>query len=153
MVRKMANGYMAVAGTDNVYAHVAVAEKALGHKLPKGAIVHHIDRNPTNNDSSNLVVCPSQSYHLLIHARQRVMDAGGNPNTQKICKTCRQVLDKELFSFESSWDGRAAACRTCTNARRRGKGYGVWSEKQKLQQQARRRAAKEDRPHASNNRW
>lgn len=143
----MRNGYATTVG--DMYLHVAVAEKALGKKLPKKAIVHHVDGNPLNNKPTNLVVCPSQAYHLLLHARQRIMDAGGDPNTQKVCKSCRVLLNKNLFSFESSWDGRAAACRTCTNERRRGKGYGKWTEARKIAQQV-RRAAKEDRPHASN---
>jgi CRISPR/Cas system-associated exonuclease Cas4 (RecB family) len=62
----MRNGYATTTG--DVYLHVAVAEAALGKKLPKGAVVHHVDLNPLNNDASNLVVCPSQSYHLLLHA-------------------------------------------------------------------------------------
>jgi hypothetical protein len=146
----MRNGYATAAKDSDKYEHVAVAERTLGKPLPHKAVVHHIDNNKLNNDPSNLVVCLNQAYHLLLHARQRVMDAGGDPNIQKVCKVCRQVLAKDLFSFETSWDGRAAACRLCTNARRRGKGYGKWTEQRKLQQQI-RRAAKEDRPHASHN--
>ncbi len=52
-------------------AHVVVAEKALGKSLPKGAVVHHIDRNKQNNKPTNLVVCPNQAYHLLLHKRMR----------------------------------------------------------------------------------
>lgn len=51
--------------------HVAVAEKALGKPLPKGAVVHHVDLNKQNNVGSNLVVCPNQAYHLLLHKRMR----------------------------------------------------------------------------------
>jgi hypothetical protein len=52
-------------------AHVLVAEKALGKPLPKGAVVHHVDLDKANNDPKNLVVCPSQAYHLLLHKRMR----------------------------------------------------------------------------------
>lgn len=53
--------------------HVLVAEKALGKSLPKGAVVHHVDRNRQNNTSTNLVVCPNQAYHLFLHKRMRDM--------------------------------------------------------------------------------
>jgi len=51
--------------------HVLVAEKALGKTLPKGAVVHHVDGNRKNNEPTNLVVCPNQAYHLLLHKRMR----------------------------------------------------------------------------------
>ena len=38
--------------------HVAVVERIIGKKLPKGAIVHHWDGDRLNNTPSNLVVCP-----------------------------------------------------------------------------------------------
>ena len=134
-----ANGYRRH-GKD-LYAHVSVVERTLGYKLPAGAVIHHADGNRSNNNPSNLVVCPSQRYHLLLHARQRIVDRGGNPKTQKICGICRELLGRDQFSFMKSWDGLAQACRSCTNARRRGKGYSKWNEKTKLQQQ-RRRATK-----------
>jgi len=135
-----ANGYRRF-GQDK-YEHIAVAERALGCPLPPGAVVHHVDGDRTNNSPSNLVICPTQAYHMLLHARQRVVDAGGNPNTQKVCKSCRQLLEKTAFSFENSWDDRAAACRECTNSRRRGKKYGKWNERAAVQQRARRAARK-----------
>lgn len=72
-----------------VLEHVAVAERAIGGPLPPGAQVHHVDENPANNDPSNLVICPSQEYHLLLHVRQRAMDATGDPNKRK-CKFCQR---------------------------------------------------------------
>lgn len=50
--------------------HVLLAEKALGRKLPEGAVVHHMDGNPSNNHQPfNLVICPDQAYHALLHKR------------------------------------------------------------------------------------
>jgi hypothetical protein len=58
------------------FEHVLIAEKALGKPLPKGAVVHHVDRDSMNNNTKspwNLVVCPDQAYHLLLHARVRAL--------------------------------------------------------------------------------
>lgn len=55
--------------------HIQVAEKALGKPLPKGAVVHHWDNNPLNNSPGNLLICPSQAYHMLIHKRMRQLAA------------------------------------------------------------------------------
>ena len=121
--RPYGNGYLSYTGP-NVPVHVAIATKAYGKKLPKGAEVHHVDENKTNNDPSNLVVCPSKAYHKLLHARQRILDAGGNPNTQKICGMCREVLFREGFSKnKSNYDGLQMHCRACLNQYRKDKGY------------------------------
>jgi hypothetical protein len=53
-----------------VYEHIAVAEKALGKPLPNGAVVHHMNEDPLDNFTPfNLVICPNQAYHLLLHRR------------------------------------------------------------------------------------
>lgn len=69
-----------------------VAEKALGKSLPPGAEVHHIDCDETNDDPSNLVVCPSRPYHWLLHKRQRALDACGHADWQ-LCVYCKQYDD------------------------------------------------------------
>ena len=56
--RAKSNGY--------VLEHVLVMEAALGRPLAVGEVVHHIDRNRTNNDPANLQVFSSQSEHLRI---------------------------------------------------------------------------------------
>ena len=66
-------------------AHEVIAEKALGKPLPKGAEVHHIDENKLNNKNSNLVICPSRSYHFLLHRRQRALAECGNANWLWCC--------------------------------------------------------------------
>lgn len=65
-------GYVRVHVGGNKYKmeHVLKAEKALGKELPKEAVVHHMNGDPADNDSPwNLVVCPDQAYHLLLHRR------------------------------------------------------------------------------------
>ena len=76
-------------GAENKRAHVHVAEQALGKPLPYGAVVHHIDGNGLNNAPDNLVICPSEQYHQLLHLRQRALDEGGNPEFRK-CPFCKQ---------------------------------------------------------------
>ena len=69
--------------------HVMVAEKALGRPLPEGAVVHHVDGDKLNNAGSNLVICPDDTYHKMLHVRERALDACGDPNKRK-CKFCKE---------------------------------------------------------------
>lgn len=143
-VRKMANGYMSLVGGANKYAHIALAEKALGKALPAGAQVHHVDEDPSNNTPTNLVICPNQRYHKLLHARQRVMDAGGSPGEHKICTTCQHLLPVEAFVKSSiRYDGLHMQCRNCVSEykKRTGKSVGKWNERAKLLQRIRRARA------------
>ena len=50
----------------HVFEHILVAEKALGKLLPDGAEIHHSNEVRDDNRSSNLVVCPNHSYHILL---------------------------------------------------------------------------------------
>lgn len=68
------SGYVKVrkpAGGGYMYEHILIAEKAVGHALPKGAEVHHVDENRSNNANGNLVVCQDRAYHQLLHRRMR----------------------------------------------------------------------------------
>lgn len=59
---------------ERIGEHVHLAEKALGRKLPPGAQVHHMNEKPWDNHTPfNLVICPDQSYHQLLHKRTRIL--------------------------------------------------------------------------------
>lgn len=85
-----------------VGAHIAIAEKAFGGPLPKGSIVHHWDENGLNNEPSNLLVCPDEAYHNLIHRRMRAHAACGRADYQH-CQYCDMWADvSELTASQKS---------------------------------------------------
>ncbi len=95
--------------------HIAIAEAILGKRLPKGAQVHHVNGDKHDNCHSNLVVCPDYAYHALLHVRQEVIAAGGNPNTQRVCYSCNTVKDLSDFNVvRRNTTGRAFDCRRCS---------------------------------------
>ncbi len=77
--------------------HVMVAEKALGHKLPLGACVHHVDENRANNRNDNLVICPDNAYHRALHMRLNALKASGHSDWRK-CTYCQEYDDPDNMS-------------------------------------------------------
>lgn len=69
--------------------HRLVVERALGHTLRWDAPVHHVNGIKTDNRPENLVACDSDSYHALLHARQRAYDACGHADW-RMCLYCRE---------------------------------------------------------------
>lgn len=84
-----------------VAEHVAICERAMGHSMPKGAEVHHVDGNKANNHPSNLVVCESHAYHLLLHARAKALTACGNPSWRR-CLYCKGWDNPACLQFNAS---------------------------------------------------
>jgi hypothetical protein len=80
--------------------HRIVMESILGHKLPKGSCVHHIDENRLNNDSSNLMYFPSYGEHRRFHARLEAFKTTGHYDWQK-CPYCHQYDDPANMVKES----------------------------------------------------
>ena len=92
-----------------VREHVYVASRVLGRALKKGEVVHHIDNNPKNNKPENLLVC-TQSYHMLIHARQDALDACGHAHYMK-CPYCKEYDDPaNMYVRKNSYQARHHAC-------------------------------------------
>lgn len=123
------NGYVYVntgPNTDRL-EHILIAEKALGHKLPAGAVVHHWDENPSNNSPENLLICQDNSYHRLIHARMRRIKDTGSLDLKR-CTICKQI--KPLAEFHKcrnrkfSWDGTRHWCLACQRIRNK-----IWRSK------------------------
>lgn len=99
--------------------HVLVAERVLGKPLPPGAQVHHVDGDGKNHQNSNLVICQDQEYHSLLHVRARTLRGGGDPNTQRVCGTCKQAKPFAAFLSkpEDKATGRYSICNVCRYAR------------------------------------
>lgn len=74
------NGYLMVLkpdwyegrkGSNYVFQHTIVMCEALGlKKLPRGWVVHHIDKDKTNNDINNLTLL-TNGAHMRLHSRER----------------------------------------------------------------------------------
>ena len=59
--------------------HHIVAEKVLGHELPKGAVIHHVNEIKCDNVNDNLLICQDHVYHAGVHYRLKRLRAGLDP--------------------------------------------------------------------------
>jgi len=86
---KAPNHPRAVCNGGYVFEHDLIAEKILGRHLRGSECVHHVDLNPGNNEPGNLVICPDNTYHKLLHVRTRAFSVCGNANFRR-CNICKQ---------------------------------------------------------------
>ena len=131
--RPRANVYpsVSVGAVSSKRIHVLVAERALGHPLPTGAHVHHVNGNKHDNVPKNLVMCQDAKYHALLHVRAGVFKKGGNPNTQRWCGYCVSLKKTTEFSWNRGRDTFASACRACVRERTR-PGKRQWKRQQRV---------------------
>lgn len=61
--------------------HRLIAQDVMGVDLSDGAVVHHVDGNPTNNAIENLEVLANQAEHARIHGKEKMED-GTHPFLQ-----------------------------------------------------------------------
>lgn len=96
------NGYVCIGvNGKKKQAHVLIVEAVLGHALPPGAEIHHVDEDKANNAHTNLVVCPSKAYHKLLHTRSAALDACGNASYRK-CPFCKEYSDPVAMTHNAS---------------------------------------------------
>ena len=99
--------------------HILIAEAAIGRSITSEIKVHHVNGKRDDNRNQNLVVCQDEAYHQLLHRRERVHKAGGNPNTDKICCGCQRPKSKTEFDrSRNATDGRDGRCKSCRAQRR-----------------------------------
>lgn len=72
-----------------VMEHVLVATEILGRPLKGAEEVHHVNGDKTDNRPENLVICPDRAYHMLLHRRERALEACGNVDWLR-CPYCKQ---------------------------------------------------------------
>lgn len=105
--------------------HKVICERVLGKKLPKGAVVHHVDNNPLNNRTNNLVICEDVAYHHLLHRNIRLRAAGADWTKERICSTCNKVLPITSFypSFRQHMGHPCKSCAVLLCKAKRATGY------------------------------
>jgi len=96
----------------HVYEHILVAEKILGKHLPKGAVIHHVNGIRTDNRPENLVICQDQTYHKLLHRREKALKVCGHADWRN-CTFCQQ-WDDPIHMYVHP-NNRQAFHRKCHN--------------------------------------
>ena len=86
-----------------VYEHILVAERILGRHLTEEEVVHHIDKNRTNNDPTNLMIFATDSEHHAFHKGSQawtndVVWHASKKTTYKKCLYCGKLY--QILSYE-----------------------------------------------------
>lgn len=112
-------GYILVQAPDHpradeggyVMEHIVLAERAIGKPLPDGAVIHHVNGNPGDNRSENLVICEDQGYHNLVEQRTRALRACGRAGWLR-CKRCKEYDDPDNMNVPERGMAYHQACQT-----------------------------------------
>ena len=84
-----------------VKEEILITEKALQKFLPLKAVIHHINHIKADNCSENLIICQNQSYHRIIHLREKNYFICGHASWKK-CTKCHQYDEvKKLLKYKN----------------------------------------------------
>jgi hypothetical protein len=82
------DGYLEVQENyKRIFVHVKITEEATGIKIIKPILVHHANKNRSDNHKGNLVICPDAAYHRLLHNRLNAV-INGFPAHFRKCPYC-----------------------------------------------------------------
>jgi hypothetical protein len=102
MMKKQRKDYVRVYSKGKIVKeHTKIVEEILGKPLPKEAVIHHIDNNPRNNKTNNLIIFQNQKEHLSFHQREKAYDVCGNANWRK-CRYCKTYDDIQYLKITIS---------------------------------------------------
>jgi hypothetical protein len=108
-IRTVLNSGIWVLGPSGyVLAHILLAERAVGHRLPSKAVVHHPEHNRYRNNS--LVICENHAYHRLLHIRERALKLCGHANWKQ-CQYCHKFDDPKNLILASDKHSFHTICR------------------------------------------
>lgn len=98
-----------------VFEHVLIAERALGHYLPEGAVIHHADEDKQHNENGNLVICQDEAYHQLLHRRARALRESGHAY-YRWCWICKRWDDPgNMGIWKRGYQNDRIEHRECNN--------------------------------------
>ena len=100
-----------------------IAEAVLRKILPGSVVIHHANGKRADNRHENLVICESQSYHILLHNRarriERLKRLGGNPAADSYCPGCKGVKAQAEFHRNANTnDGCDCYCKECSSKKK-----------------------------------
>jgi HNH endonuclease len=104
-------------GGRQVKAHVAIVEAAMGRPLPATADVHHVNGQKWDNRPENLVACEDRAYHMLLHMRQRALEATGHADWRK-CSVCKDWASPTDMQIDGANRATHPTCMSRVNAER-----------------------------------
>ena len=105
--------------TGSIREHRLVCEDVLGRILKLTETIHHINGDTLDNRNCNLVLCENNSYHTMLHKRQRALESCGNANWL-ICMYCKEYDDPKnmkIYKIPKTGANRALH-KECRNKKR-----------------------------------